>query len=198
MIPRYLMAISMVLNSPNQIISDDSNYIGYHWAGTHDVGLDPTNTDFNQSLSAVVVDDPGRGYSVPISVRVWGGYPELGLNSMFINDTALGVGQDLALQGPVAAIQYKEAEFHVIEVDENGSITKLEMVNGDGGFGYIPWWTNSAFPSFEFPHVRFPSEYSVDENGTLCVTGRSGIKGWAVDAPGSGICVCDRWWWSRC
>ena len=36
-------------------------------------------------------------------------------------------------------------------------------------------------PNFEFPHFHFPSVYSVDENGTLCVTGRSGIKGWAVD-----------------
>ena len=87
------------------------------------------------------------------------------------------MGQDLATQGPVAAIPYREAEFHVIEVDENGSITKLEMVNGDGGVGYIPWWANSIFPILEFPHFHFPSVYSVDENGTLCVTGRSGIKG---------------------
>ena len=74
---------------PGEIISDDSNYIGFNWVGTHDVGLDPSNTDFNQSLSAVIVDDPGRGYSVPISVRSWGGYPELGLNSAILLMTGL-------------------------------------------------------------------------------------------------------------
>ena len=60
------------LSDGTELISPYGYHVDYDWIGTHDVGIDFTNTDFNQSLAEVIVDDPGFGYSVPIEVKSWG------------------------------------------------------------------------------------------------------------------------------
>ncbi|MDA7790543.1 hypothetical protein N8988_00625 [Opitutales bacterium] len=158
-----------------ELISTYGYHVDYDWIGTHDhdVGIDTNKTDFNQSLAEVMVDDPGFGYSVPIEVKSWGGYPELGIEDMPPMDPQIA---------NATAITYQEAKFIVTEVDENGSITKIEMDdNGTGYYEFNPRWDNSIFSKITYPHFRFPSSFSItDPDANLTITGPSGKNGWAV------------------
>ncbi len=152
-----------------ELMSAGSSYLGYNWTGSHDVQIDALNTEFNKSLAEVVVDNPGFGYAVPAEVKSWGGYPEL---TAALTPVPLG-------SGPMTAFPYREAIFRITEVDENGSITKLEM--DDSGEGYINWWDNEVFSKLTDPYFRFPSSFSITKtDANLSVTGPSGINGWAV------------------
>jgi len=173
----------------SQSVSAGPGYSAYDWAGTHDLGI--SFMEFNQSLANVYIDDPGYGYSTPIELRSWGGYPELGYSfsagstieavlgalgtdTLFYFEETLGVGLVFDPTDPQTIAQpiaYKEAVFKVTEVDENGSITKIEMT--DPGEGYRRWWDNNVFLKGKQPSQIFPSEYFIAPDGTLMVTGRA-------------------------
>ena len=170
-------------------VSAGPGYSAYDWVGTHDLGI--SFMEFNQSLANVYIDDPGYGYSTPIELRSWGGYPELGhspltgsmiesvffdlgTDTLFYFEETLGVGLEFDPTDPTTIVQpiaYEEAVFIVTEVDENGSITKIEMT--DPGEGYRRWWDNNVFLKGSQPSQIFPSEYFIDTDGTLMVTGRA-------------------------
>jgi hypothetical protein len=144
----------------NGTVSAGPGYLAANWVGSHDLGI--SNMEFNQSLAKVIIDDPGYGYATPVELRSWGGYPELGYtNSSGIDieaifgpdgfgtdlvlyfEESLGVGRAFDPTDPVQPITYRDAIFKVTEVDENGSITKIEMT--DAGTGYRRWWRQQLF-----------------------------------------------------
>ena len=69
-----------VLDNADAQLSDGTElispygYYDYDWIGTHDVGIDFTNTDFNQSLAEVMVDDPDWVFCTDRG-KVLGGVP---------------------------------------------------------------------------------------------------------------------------
>ena len=52
-----------------------SQYFGvYDWNGSEDVNI--SLIDFNRTFSSVSVNNPGYGYSMPVELKVIGGFPQ--------------------------------------------------------------------------------------------------------------------------
>ena len=77
--------------------------------------------EVNKTISHISVTNAGQGYSVPVDVKLIGGYPEQS-----------ELRQHLETNG--SAYEFRHAVISVDEVDENGTITRLSL--DDPGIGY--------------------------------------------------------------
>ena len=86
--------------------------------------------DFNQTLSHVVVENPGFGYSLPVSVQLIGGYPTGSQIEQWFDDNESNVS------GKPLPYQFEPAIVEVDEIDPtDGSIISFDIINP--GKGYI-------------------------------------------------------------
>jgi hypothetical protein len=141
-------------------VSDNNHYFTYDWNGSHDLGIDLSSLEFNHTLSSVTVSNPGFGYSVPIKLSVVKGFPQE--TNYFYRDTffpyAYSITDTNRTRAPIMEYNFTEAEIIVTEVDENGSLRAVDIVNP--GRGYVPYYTNPK-TDMPFPSVGL-SEWDMD------------------------------------
>jgi hypothetical protein len=88
------------------------------------------NVDFNQTLAHVVVEDPGFGYSLPVSVQLIGGYPVGPELQQWYDENQTGLAGSRPLPYP-----FTPAVVEVNATDGNGGIVSVEVK--DPGLGYF-------------------------------------------------------------
>ncbi len=108
---------------------DSNEFIFNDWSHSVNSGEPRDVTvDFNQSLSHVVVENPGFGYSVPVQVQLIGGYPVGPELQQWYDENQTG------LAGRPLPYRFEPAVVEVNATDANGSILSFNIV--DQGFGY--------------------------------------------------------------
>ena len=118
----------------------------YDWNGSEDVNV--SVMDFNRTFSSVSVDNPGFGYSMPVSLKVIGGFPQK------TNDQWRDIITGDTLQEYNSSTPYSvtEALLEVSSINqETGAITGVNIINP--GSGYINY--NNLNPE-EYPFTEFP------------------------------------------
>ena len=117
-----------------------SQYFGvYDWNGSEDVNI--SLIDFNRTFSSVSVNNPGYGYSMPVELKVIGGFPQ--------QTNAI-----LNLQEYNQSVPYliSEAILEVNETNpETGAIIDVRIISG--GSGYVNY--QNTDPD-EYPFTIYP------------------------------------------
>ncbi|MDA8805939.1 InlB B-repeat-containing protein [Opitutales bacterium] len=117
-----------------------SQYFGvYDWNGSEDVNI--SLIDFNRTFSSVSVNNPGYGYSMPVELKVIGGFPQ--------QTNAI-----LNLQEYNQSVPYliSEAILEVNEINpETGAIIDVSIISG--GSGYVNY--QNTDPQ-EYPFTIYP------------------------------------------
>ncbi|MDG1356174.1 MAG: hypothetical protein P8P90_08005, partial [Opitutales bacterium] len=111
----------------------------YDWNGSEDVNI--SLIDFNRTFSSVSVENPGYGYSMPVELKVIGGFPQ--------QTNAI-----LNLQEYNQSVPYliSEAILEVKEINpETGAIIDVSIISG--GSGYVNY--QNIDPQ-EYPFTIYP------------------------------------------
>ncbi len=116
------------------------------WNGSKDVNI--STMEFNQTFSSVQVSNPGFGYSMPVELKVIGGYPQL--TNVELNELIPGI--NLTEYNSSVPYDFEEAILEVEEIDLNtGAITKVKAISG--GKGYVNY---QNLKEEEYPHIFYP------------------------------------------
>ena len=120
----------------------------YDWNGSEDVNV--SVMEFNRTFSSVSVDNPGFGYSMPVTLKVIGGLPQK-TNDQW-REIVTGNGNTLQEYNSSTPYSVTEALLEVSSIDqETGAITGVNIINP--GFGYINY--NTLDPE-EYPFTEYP------------------------------------------
>jgi hypothetical protein len=116
------------------------------WSGSKDVNI--STMEFNQTFSSLQVSNPGFGYSMPVELKVIGGYPQL--TNVELNELIPGI--NLTEYNSSVPYDFEEAILEVEEIDPNtGAITKVKAISG--GKGYVNY---QNLKEEEYPHIIYP------------------------------------------
>ena len=124
-----------------------SSFFGvYDWNGTEDVNV--SLMEFNRTYSSVSVDHPGFGYSMPVELKVIGGFPQQTNNLWLVPET----GNTLQEYNGSTPYSVTEAILEVSSINpDTGAITGVNVISG--GSGYVNY--NDLNPD-EYPYTYFP------------------------------------------
>ena len=119
------------------ITSIFGGFTHYDWNGTHDIHLEPLGSEIEDKLSAIALENPGFGYSMPCEVKVLGGFPQF-TNYLYSDLNTTYANQITDANQTGISYDFREANITVSQIDSNGSI--LDFTISDGGHGYVPYW----------------------------------------------------------
>ena len=124
-----------------------SSFFGvYDWNGTEDVNV--SLMEFNRTYSSVSVEHPGFGYSMPVELKVIGGFPQQTNNQWLVPET----GNTLQEYNGSTPYSVTEAILEVSSINpDTGAITGVNVISG--GSGYVNY--NDLNPD-EYPYTYFP------------------------------------------
>ena len=89
--------------------------------------------DFNQTLSHVVVENPGFGYSLPVSVQLIGGYPTGAQLEQWFDENRTGTpGRPLPYPFVPAVVEVNGTD------PTDGGITSFEIIDPGSGYRVAP------------------------------------------------------------
>jgi hypothetical protein len=123
-----------------------AEHVFYDWesnrTNTGEPRTDDAQTEFNKTISHVVLDNPGFGYSMPIELSVFGGYPK--------RETLL---EHMDENGSRWDFRPAVLELNASAIDSNGTLGETAIVVVDGGKGY-EFITNNAGDIAYFPAIQ--------------------------------------------
>ncbi|MDG1138612.1 MAG: DUF5011 domain-containing protein [Opitutales bacterium] len=121
-------------------------HVFYDWESnrtkTGEPRTDDLHTEFNKTISHVILDNPGFGYSMPVKLSVVGGYPK--------RETLL---KHMDENGSRWDFRPAVLELNASAVDSNGTLGENAIVVIDGGKGY-ELITNDAGDKAYFPAIQ--------------------------------------------
>ena len=89
--------------------------------------------DFNQTLSHVVVENPGFGYSLPVSVQLIGGYPTGAQLEQWFDENRTGTpGRPLPYPFVPAVVEVNGTD------PTDGGITSFDIIDPGSGYRVAP------------------------------------------------------------
>ena len=139
----------MILDADIFVVSSNGpqgEHVFYDWESdrnaTGEPRTDDSHTEFNKTISHVVLDNPGYGYSMPIEILVFGGYPK--------RETLL---EHMDENGSRWDFRPAVLELNASAVDSNGTLGETAIVVVDGGKGY-KFITNGAGDMAYFPAIQ--------------------------------------------
>ncbi|MEK9773973.1 MAG: hypothetical protein VW576_10470, partial [Opitutae bacterium] len=114
----------------------------YDWNGSEDVNV--SLMEFNRTFSSVAVDNPGFGYSMPVELKVIGGFPQ-----------QTNADVNLTEYNSTDPHLITEAQLEVTSINPStGAILTVDLVPGNsGGSGYVNYQNLSED---EYPYIEYP------------------------------------------
>jgi hypothetical protein len=156
-------------------------HVFYDWESnrskTGEPRIDDSHTEFNKTISHIILDNPGFGYSMPIELSVFGGYPK--------RETLL---EHMDENGSRWDFRPAVLELNASAVDSNGTLGETAIVVVDAGKGY-KFITNGAGDIAYFPAIQitggggngavaFITEFDEDEGNISKIEVFAGGRGY--------------------